>query len=80
MEDQNEFAPEFVQESYTAEADEDRLYDKIVQVEADDNDCSAKFSDICKYEILTRDQPFTIDQEGRETFFKLHKLFFKKNK
>lgn len=65
VEDQNEFAPEFVQESYSAEADEDRLYDKIVQVEADDNDCSAKFSDICKYEILTRDQPFTIDQEGR---------------
>ena len=65
VEDQNEFAPEFVQESYSAEADEDRLYDKIVQVEADDNDCSAKFSDICKYEILTRDQPFSIDQEGR---------------
>lgn len=68
MEDQNEFAPEFVQESYSAEADEDRLYDKIVQVEADDNDCSAKFSDICKYEILTRDQPFIIDQEGKFHF------------
>ncbi|KAF8771411.1 Calsyntenin-1 like protein [Argiope bruennichi] len=65
VEDINEFAPEFVQETYSADVDEDRLYDKIVQVEADDNDCSAKFSDICKYEILTNDQPFTIDQEGR---------------
>nr|XP_042905858.1 calsyntenin-1 [Parasteatoda tepidariorum] len=70
VEDMNEYAPEFVQETYSAEADEDRLYDKIVQVEADDNDCSAKFSDICKYEILSRDQPFTIDQEALVTYFK----------
>lgn len=64
VEDVNEFAPEFLQDSYTVDVDEDRLYDQIFQVEARDHDCSAKFSDICKYKIATSNQPFEINTEG----------------
>ncbi len=42
-----------------------RLYDLIIRVEATDRDCTAKFGDICKYEILTTDQPFEIDNDGK---------------
>lgn len=46
------------------DVDEGRLFDNIVQVEAEDDDCSPKFGDICKYEILTSDQPFVVDSDG----------------
>ncbi|XP_013789891.1 calsyntenin-1-like, partial [Limulus polyphemus] len=65
VEDVNEFAPKFLQNSYTVDVDEERLYDTIVQVEARDDDCTPKYSDICKYEILDPHQPFTINFEGR---------------
>lgn len=63
--DVNEFEPSFVDPSYVVQVDEGRLYDSIVQVEAEDDDCSPRFGDICKYEILTADQPFAIDAEGK---------------
>lgn len=44
--------------------DEGRLYSEIIRVEAADRDCTPLFGDVCKYEILTSDQPFTIDNEG----------------
>ncbi|XP_014270937.1 calsyntenin-1 [Halyomorpha halys] len=62
--DINEFAPVFLEASYVCQVDEGRLYSEIVRVEATDRDCTPKFGDICKYEILTTDQPFTIDNEG----------------
>jgi hypothetical protein len=46
------------------DVDEGRQADKIIQVEANDGDCSAKFGDICRYDLLNKDQPFTIDNEG----------------
>ena len=46
------------------EVDEGRLYQEIIRVEATDKDCTPLFGDVCKYEILTLDQPFTIDNEG----------------
>lgn len=46
------------------EVDEGRLYPEIIRVEATDKDCTPLFGDVCKYEILTLDQPFTIDNEG----------------
>lgn len=64
--DINEYAPVFLQPSYVYQVDEGRLYSEIVRVEATDRDCTPKFGDICKYEILTTEQPFTIDSEGRE--------------
>lgn len=62
--DINEYAPVFLQPSYVYQVDEGRLYSEIVRVEATDRDCTPKFGDICKYEILTTEQPFTIDSEG----------------
>lgn len=65
--DINEYPPTFLELSYVCQVDEGRLYEEIVRVEATDRDCTPKFGDICKYEILTNDQPFTIDNEGRLT-------------
>ncbi|XP_076320590.1 calsyntenin-1-like [Tachypleus tridentatus] len=65
VEDVNEYAPVFLQDSYIMDVDEERMYNNIIQVKAEDRDCTPKYSDICKYEILTPDQPFTIDSEGR---------------
>ncbi|KAK0096763.1 hypothetical protein PV326_004451 [Microctonus aethiopoides] len=62
--DVNEYAPQFLQPSYVSTVDEGRLYEEVVRVEASDRDCTPKFGDVCKYEILTGDQPFVIDNEG----------------
>ncbi len=62
--DINEFGPTFNQPSYVVDVDEGRPADKILQVEATDGDCSAKYGDICRYELLNKDQPFSIDNEG----------------
>lgn len=64
MADINEYAPAFLEPSYVRQVDEGRLYEEVVRVEASDRDCTPKFGDVCKYEILTSDQPFTIDSEG----------------
>lgn len=60
----NEYAPTFSEPSYVRQVDEGRIYHEIVRVEATDRDCTPKFGDVCKYEILTADQPFFIDMEG----------------
>ncbi|CAD7094141.1 unnamed protein product [Hermetia illucens] len=62
--DINEYAPTFLQPSYVTEVDEGRLYQEIVRVEATDKDCTPLFGDVCKYELLNNDQPFTIDNDG----------------
>lgn len=62
--DVNEYSPVFLEPSYVKQVDEGRLFDQIIRVEATDRDCTAKFGDICKYEILTLDQPFAIDTDG----------------
>ncbi|XP_046743410.1 calsyntenin-1 [Diprion similis] len=62
--DVNEYAPQFLQPAYVSAVDEGRLYEEVVRVEASDRDCTPKFGDVCKYEILTADQPFVIDNEG----------------
>lgn len=62
--DINEYSPVFAQPSYVCEVDEGRLYQEVVRVEATDRDCTPLFGDVCKYEILTADQPFAIDGEG----------------
>ncbi|KAL4712539.1 hypothetical protein ACJJTC_007555 [Scirpophaga incertulas] len=63
--DVNEFEPVFSQSSYVKAVDEGRLYDEILRVDATDKDCTPRYGDVCKYEILTdRSQPFIIDNEG----------------
>ena len=56
------------------DVDEGRQADKIIQVEANDGDCSAKFGDICRYDLLNKDQPFTIDNEGTASHISLLRL------
>ncbi|XP_018333792.1 calsyntenin-1 [Agrilus planipennis] len=62
--DVNEYAPTFSEPSYVRQVDESKIYREIVRVEATDRDCTPKFGDVCKYEILTSDQPFVIDVDG----------------
>ncbi|XP_060534090.1 calsyntenin-1 isoform X2 [Cylas formicarius] len=62
--DVNEYPPTFTEPSYVRQVDEGRIYNEIVRVEATDRDCTPKFGDVCKYEILTSDQPFVIDMDG----------------
>ncbi|XP_044741341.1 calsyntenin-1 isoform X2 [Chrysoperla carnea] len=62
--DINEYPPTFLEPSYVRQVDEGRLYEEILRVEASDRDCTPKYGDVCKYEILTNDQPFVIDSEG----------------
>ncbi|XP_019743555.1 calsyntenin-1 isoform X3 [Hippocampus comes] len=62
--DLNEYSPVFKEKSYKATVIEGKKYDSILKVEAVDADCSFQFSQICNYEIVTPDVPFTIDKEG----------------
>ncbi|KAM5140656.1 calsyntenin-1 isoform 4-T4 [Mantella aurantiaca] len=62
--DVNEYAPVFKEKSYKATVIEGKKYDSILKVEAVDADCSPQFSQICSYEIVTPDVPFTIDKDG----------------
>ncbi|XP_050678397.1 calsyntenin-1 [Leptidea sinapis] len=63
--DVNEFPPVFSQATYVRSIDEGKIYDEILRVEATDRDCTPRYGDICKYEIITdRSQPFAINSEG----------------
>uniref|UniRef100_A0A8C2X4Y6 Calsyntenin-1 n=1 Tax=Cyclopterus lumpus TaxID=8103 RepID=A0A8C2X4Y6_CYCLU len=62
--DINEYSPVFKEKSYKATVIEGKKYDSILKVEAVDADCSFQFSQICNYEIVTPDVPFTIDKDG----------------
>lgn len=62
--DVNEFSPVFVERRYEASVPEGRLFDRIVRVEAVDADCSPQYSQICFYDIITPNVPFTIDNDG----------------
>ncbi|KAI1890830.1 hypothetical protein AGOR_G00157650 [Albula goreensis] len=62
--DVNEYNPVFKEKSYKATVIEGKSYDSILRVEAVDADCSFQYSQICSYEIVTPDVPFTIDKDG----------------
>lgn len=62
----NEYAPVFQEKSYKATVVEGKRYDSILRVEAVDADCSPQFSQICSYEIVTPDVPFTVDKDGKD--------------
>ncbi|XP_069583728.1 calsyntenin-2 [Ranitomeya imitator] len=62
--DVNEFAPVFKENTYRATVTEGKIYDSILQVEAMDEDCSPQYSQICNYEIVAGDVPFAIDRNG----------------
>ncbi|CAL8261581.1 unnamed protein product, partial [Gadus morhua 'NCC'] len=62
--DINEYAPVFKEKSYKATVMEGKQYDSILRVEAVDADCSFQFSQICSYDIVTPEVPFTVDKDG----------------
>ncbi|XP_078281563.1 calsyntenin-1 isoform X1 [Rhinoraja longicauda] len=62
--DVNEYSPVFKEKSYKATVNEGKKYDSILRVEAIDADCSPQYSQICSYEIVTPNVPFTIDKDG----------------
>ncbi|XP_039508939.1 calsyntenin-1 isoform X1 [Pimephales promelas] len=62
--DVNEYSPVFKEKSYKTTVIEGKKYDSILKVEAVDADCSFQFSQICSYEIVTPDVPFSIDKDG----------------
>ncbi|XP_051944371.1 calsyntenin-2 isoform X1 [Hippocampus zosterae] len=64
VDDVNEFCPVFREPLYKASVIEGKIYDSILQVEAWDQDCSAQYSQICNYEIVTAGTPFAIDRNG----------------
>ncbi|XP_043926674.1 calsyntenin-2-like [Protopterus annectens] len=64
VQDTNEFAPVFKEAVYKATVTEGKLYDSILQLEATDEDCSPQYSQICNYEIVTKDVPFAVDRNG----------------
>lgn len=63
--DVNEYSPVFKEKSYKATVIEGKKYDNILKVEAVDADCSFQYSQICSYEIVTPDVPFSVDKDGR---------------
>ena len=62
--DENEFAPEWDEESVKAEVAEGREPASIVRVAARDEDGSDLAGKICSYRIETENQPFEVDSEG----------------
>ena len=64
VEDVNEYIPLWSQEEYSAQLEEGKMAEKILEVAASDNDCSPQFGDVCKYSISGPDQTFAIDQQG----------------
>lgn len=65
VDDVNEFAPRWEEESYQGSVDEGRPpHERVLRVRALDADCTPKNSEICKYDILDAHVPFSIDSEG----------------
>ena len=67
VEDVNEHAPQFRQSSYSVRVRENAPPSSLVRLHALDRDCSAKFSEICKFELIGGDRPdtpFVLDPTG----------------
>ncbi|XP_077323265.1 calsyntenin-3 [Lithobates pipiens] len=62
--DVNEFAPVFGERVFRASVTEGRMYERVLRVQAWDQDCSPQYSQVCFYQILTPNVPFTIDNDG----------------
>ena len=64
VEDINEFIPQWSEEEYSAQLEEGKMEDFILEVTATDRDCSPQFGDVCKYSISGSDESFAIDHQG----------------
>jgi len=66
LEDVNEFSPVWHQRIYNVEVLEGVLDSKLLRLEAVDEDGSEMFSKICRYNLLTTDVPFKINDKGQK--------------
>src|SRR6218665_514612 len=64
VEDVNDNRPEWTRSAFSAEANEGRIYDRLLRLEAADADGSDAFSKICRYHVVTKDVPFEADSNG----------------
>lgn len=65
VEDSDKYAPVFPQKYYSANMEEKKLYENIIQVTATDSDESEEFKGICGYDIESNEEiPFVIDKNG----------------
>ena len=61
VEDTNEFAPEWKEDSIRVSVQEGEMVGQIAKLEATDRDCQGK---ICEYSIESSGQPFEISSQG----------------
>lgn len=64
VQDVNEYIPQWGEEEYSGQVEEEEVSDFILRVTATDRDCSPAFGDICRYIISSPNQPFQVDQQG----------------
>lgn len=64
VEDVDKYAPVFDKTTYSAEMEEDKMYESIIKVSAKDDDPAPENKGICGYDILDEDVPFVIDNDG----------------
>ncbi|KAK3087668.1 hypothetical protein FSP39_008933 [Pinctada imbricata] len=64
VQDVDEYAPHFNKTSVMVDMEENKLYDPLIKLTATDDDRSKLFRDICDYQIVTPNVPFTIDKQG----------------
>jgi len=62
VEDVNDFAPSWHEQSTMIEAVERVMYKRLLKLEAIDGDGTEQFSKICTYSLLTEGVPFKIDE------------------
>jgi hypothetical protein len=65
VDDVNEYAPVFTHDNYLFKLHQDQICDaSSCRVEATDDDCANQDHQVCGYEIITPNVPFTIDSNG----------------
>jgi hypothetical protein len=68
VKDVKEFDPNWNKKTYGVDLQEGRLFSNILQLEVNDNHgataAAADFAQICHFNILTEDAPFSIDKDG----------------
>ena len=54
-------------DSYSIEVEENKIYNDILQLEVQDLDQT--YRDTCRFNILSTDVPFVIDNKGKNIFY-----------
>uniref|UniRef100_UPI00358F4E50 calsyntenin-1-like n=1 Tax=Myxine glutinosa TaxID=7769 RepID=UPI00358F4E50 len=60
----NRHTPVFGRTSYNGSVTEEHVGEPLVHVEATDTDCTPQYGNVCDYQLMTPDVPFTVDASG----------------